>query len=489
MSQWAEIRHMFHSAGLPKKEIARRLDLDIKTVRRALTQSGAPRRRTPPRARQLDPWRAEIVGWLQEDPKITAKRIGRLLAPRTGALSPRTVRQYIARLRAELRPPQAFVHRTHRPGDTVEIDFGEAWTVIAGCHRKVKYCTVTLPASNTYFAKAYPVERIECLLDAMSAGFRAFGGVPRRAVLDNTSLAVKRILAGRDRQETDAFHAFRGEYALDVDFCAPAKGWEKGSVETGVKFVRANAFRPRPRVASFAELNQQILHTLAEDLDFRRLPDGRTARQAWIAEREHLRPLPSHEPETCRVRSLVADKFGHVRIDRVQYSVPIEHAYQAVTAKLFHDRVEIAARDRVVAIHTRSFEEGDKVLDPLHVLPLLQHKHRAVPEATALQGWDLPPIFHEIRAALRQETRKPDQEWVRVLLLLRDHPLAAVAAASEEALRRGSPRHATVAQLLRQEQRLVVDPALPVALGREDLRVEIAPPDLSRYDALGGGRR
>ena len=55
--------------------------------------------------------------------------------------------------------------------------------------------------------------------------------------LDNTSLAVKDVLAGRDRVETKAFEAFRGGYPFRAEFCAPAKGWEKGSVET-VRQVR-----------------------------------------------------------------------------------------------------------------------------------------------------------------------------------------------------------------------------------------------------------
>ena len=38
-------------------------------------------------------------------------------------------------------------------------------------------------------------------------------------------------------------------------------------------------------------------------------------RQAWQAEREHLRPLPAHRPETCRQVARVADKFGHVKVD------------------------------------------------------------------------------------------------------------------------------------------------------------------------------
>ena len=41
-------------------------------------------------------------------------------------------------------------------------------------------------------------------------------------MFDNTSLAVKAVLAGRDRVETEAF---RGGYPFRAEFCAPAKGW------------------------------------------------------------------------------------------------------------------------------------------------------------------------------------------------------------------------------------------------------------------------
>ena len=45
MSQWAEIRQMHVVDGVPKKQIAERLGLDIKTVRRAVAQAAAPARR------------------------------------------------------------------------------------------------------------------------------------------------------------------------------------------------------------------------------------------------------------------------------------------------------------------------------------------------------------------------------------------------------------------------------------------------------------
>ena len=42
-------------------------------------------------------------------------------------------------------------------------------------------------------------------------------------ILDNTSLAVKQVLSGRDRLETEAFAAFRGAYPFRAELSARSK--------------------------------------------------------------------------------------------------------------------------------------------------------------------------------------------------------------------------------------------------------------------------
>ena len=132
MSQWAEIRHLHLVERVPKKEIARRLKLDVKTVRRAISRSTPPVRVSPPRPGTLDPWRERIRQWLREEPRLTAKRIRRLLLPMAGPLPARTVRRYVAGLRTATTRKEAFVHRSVLPGTTMEVDFGESWVDIAG---------------------------------------------------------------------------------------------------------------------------------------------------------------------------------------------------------------------------------------------------------------------------------------------------------------------------------------------------------------------
>ena len=129
LSQWAEIRQMHVVDGVPKKQIAERLGLDIKTVRRAVAQ--APARRAVSRPRHLDRWRAQIEQWLRQDRRLTAKRIRRLLLPLAGPGAKRTVRWYVARLKAAAAPKEVYVHRSPRPGVTLEVDFGESWGVVA----------------------------------------------------------------------------------------------------------------------------------------------------------------------------------------------------------------------------------------------------------------------------------------------------------------------------------------------------------------------
>ncbi|MBW1688969.1 MAG: hypothetical protein JRS35_28420 [Deltaproteobacteria bacterium] len=84
MSQWAGIRQMFYVDAVPRKQIARRFGLDVKTVRRVLERDEPPVcRRSPTRGRRLDPWRSQIEAWLQEDRKLTAEREHLRPLPRT----------------------------------------------------------------------------------------------------------------------------------------------------------------------------------------------------------------------------------------------------------------------------------------------------------------------------------------------------------------------------------------------------------------------
>ena len=485
MTEWAELRHLHYVEGVGKRELARRFGRDVKTIRRALRrETPALVRESARRGRLLDPLEEKIRGWLEADPKITARRVAVLVRRRGVGIGDRAVAKYVKRLREELRPKEAFVHRTARAGCTLEIDFGETRALVAGRERRVYVFVAALPWSNAIFARAFVSKRLECWLEGLRAACEWLGGLPERLVADNDTVLVERVGVGRERQERAAFSAFRGELKVGVDYCAPARGNEKGSVEGAVRYVKANCFRPLPVVASLAELNAQILAEMDEGLDARRLPDGRSVREALLAERGHLRALPEHWPATCRAEHRVVNKYGHVRADRSSYSVPIEHAYRPCVVRLFPDRVEIAVGAEVVARHERSYVKSALVLDPLHVLPLLSKKARAAREASALKG--LPGVFWRQRQWLVEElgARRGDREWVETLLLAREVGLDDVEAAVELALERGTPRLASVEGLLRATSGSSSPPPQGPLADEALAGVVVADPDLGAYDAL-----
>jgi len=94
VSQWAEVRQMRWVEGLPLREIARRLALDVTTVWRAARQDEArAQRRSPPRDRRLDGCREAIGELLRMGPRISAKRIGSLLPANAPLVGERTLRE------------------------------------------------------------------------------------------------------------------------------------------------------------------------------------------------------------------------------------------------------------------------------------------------------------------------------------------------------------------------------------------------------------
>ncbi len=106
-----------------------------------------------------------------------------------------------------------------------------------------------------------------------------------------------------------------------------------------------------------------------------------------------------------------------------------------MTVRAYVFRVEIAWQDQVVATHRRSYGREEEVLDPHHYLPVLLKRPGAFPRATPILRWPLPPVYEAYRRQLqkRQEGSLGTRDYIRILLLLKNHALQEVTAAVEQA--------------------------------------------------------
>ena len=161
--------------------------------------------------------------------------------------------------------------------------------------------------------------------------FEWFGGVFPEIRFDNLSSAVKKVLKGRRRVESDRFVALRSHYLFESQFTTPGLegAHEKGGVEGEVGRFRRNHLVPVPQLRDLAELNAMLLAGCEQDLA-RRI-DGRpvTVGQAWAVERPLLLALPAERVRRVRDR----DAAGRCEVAGHDPSEPLLGAGRARRAE------------------------------------------------------------------------------------------------------------------------------------------------------------
>ena len=104
----------------------------------------------------------------------------------------------------------------------------------------------------------------------------------------------------------------------------------------------------------------------------------------------------------------------------------------------------------IIARHPRSYDREDMVFDPIHYLPLLEHKIGALDQAAPLAGWELPDAFPTLRRLLEARMGKAGKrEYVQVLRLLETFDLEVLHGAVKDALRLGAIGYDAVKHLVR----------------------------------------
>lgn len=287
-------------------------------VKRYVDHPQAPRykRTMPYKAPALDGYKAQIEQWLRADesqPKKqrhTARRIYHRLRDEydfTGGES--TVRRYVSWFRRK--PPAVFV--VFDPGESVEVEVGEAEVIIAGVRLKIDFFCARLRYSHMPFVVVFPHQRQEALLEGVRRALEFYRGVPQRMIFDNLRQAVKKVLEGKNRLEQEAFRSLRMHYLFQSTFCNRAAGWEKSGVESLVGFARRNFLTPVPEVASFAELNAKLEE---QCLGYaQRTMRGETVAQRWQQEQLALRPLPVIPFPCCRTVEVTANRVSCVEFE------------------------------------------------------------------------------------------------------------------------------------------------------------------------------
>jgi transposase len=311
-----QIRRDHDREGLSKRALAARYGVHRRTVGLALGSAVPPPRKRPEGrlAPKLGEYRELIDSWLIADREAplkqrhTARRVWERLRDEHGVeVSERQVRRYVRERRRALGLPvgEVCVPLCHEPAGEAEVDWGEAKVLLAGVLVKVYLFLMRACFSGACFVQAFGRETQQAFLEAHVQALEWFDGCFGVVRYDNLGSAVKTVLKGRRRVETDRFIALRSHYLYEASFTRVGKqgAHEKGGVEGGVGWWRRRYLVPVPAFASLAELNDHLAVCMIEDLS--RTIRGRevTIGQALSEEIELLRPLPKEPFDSFEQRS------------------------------------------------------------------------------------------------------------------------------------------------------------------------------------------
>jgi transposase len=400
------------SLGWGARRIAAELGCSRTTARRWLKEGVWHRPAPPPRSKALD----GLEAWVDERFRRHAGNADvvrqELAAEKAIEVSLRTVERAVAHLRQELRAEaRATVRFETRPGQQLQIDFGQRRVEIGGAPRQVSFFVATLGYSRRIHVRAFVGERQEHWFEGMESAFTAFGGVPEEVLLDNArALILSHDLASREVVVNPKLHAFARHWGFQVKACAPYRPRTKGKDERGVGYVKGNAVAGRV-FESFAALEAHLAQWSREIADQRvhgttgEAPSLRFSRD----EAGHLKPLPhcGSFMATRELRRRVAPDCA-VEMDTNAYSVPWRLIGERVRVLVTAETVHITHAGVEVACHRRSAGRRGRIIDDAHFAGVAGSAGRVMASSDAL---DVPVAMSALLRPLAEYEAVAGGSW------------------------------------------------------------------------------
>lgn len=375
---WAEIRRLNLVEKLSISEIARRLSVSRKTVRKALAAEVCPQRikAAATRPSKLDPFKDYINERLAQYPKLPAGVLFKEIKDRGYGGKLRIVESYVGGTRK--RTDEAFLRIETLPGEYAQVDWANCGIIQVGnAIRKLSCFVMVLSFSRMIYLEFTLSQCLEDFIQCHINAFKFFGGVTKKVLYDNLKTVVLSRL-GKNIQFNPKFMEFAGIYLFELRLCNQGRGNEKGKVESGIKYIRTNLLSGVETRTAWPGIQGQAVIWRNETANVRL---HRTTRERPVDRFEKEKPflgtLPLVDYDASIIRSVKATGQALLHFDGNTYSVPHTLAGKPLILKASPDTIRLFDNRKQVAEHKRSYERGMVIEEPKHYEGLLAIKRKA----------------------------------------------------------------------------------------------------------------
>jgi transposase len=362
---WAEVRRLHRVERLSIRAIGRKLGLARNTVREVLRSERPSEYRRTAGPSKLDPFKGRIAELLAEYPRLSAVRVREILSAEGYTGGSTILRDYLHRVRP--RPIQAFQRTVYAPGEIGQVDWARMPDPIPDAFGKLRpvYAFVMVLGYSRMLTVIFSfrtrlVDFLRCHAEALAF----FGGVPRTIVYDNLKSVVLHR-RGTEVTFNPQFLPFADRYGFRPFPTWPGEPHEKGLVERPI-YVKDNFCYGR-KFADMQDLQAQGNQWRDATCNVR-IHSGLDERpiDRFEFERGHLTALPEEPYQAEEILFAKASRWGYVRLDANDYSIPLLFAGRRLGAKLDANSVRIYDQGHLLAQHARSFGHHQVITFPEH---------------------------------------------------------------------------------------------------------------------------
>ena len=463
-------------------QIAQRLCLDVRTVSEWIEQGRYRIRQRTPRKSKLDPYKPQIVRWIEHYP-YTGTQILQRLREQGYEGGKSTLNEYIAKVRPK--PRKAYLTLSFESGECAQVDWGEYGSVSVGnTRRRLSFFVMVLCHSRMMYVEFTVSQKMEHFLSCHQNAFNVFGGSTENVMVDNLKSAVLRRFIGQAPVFNPRYLDFANHFGFKIKACGVAKGNEKGRVENAVGYIKKN-FLAGLDIPDFSAVNPAARSWLDTVANVR--VHGATRKkpiELFNTEKPDMRPLPEAPYEVAVSRLVRATNRFRVTLESNRYSVPAQYAGERLILKANPERICIYHETSLIAQHPRSYGRHEDFELPDHPKALLAQRHAAREQRLLMSFLKLTPKAEAYCQELKQRRMNPRHHIRAIVALSEIYGPEKVARAIEDAVVFGAYSSEYITNILEQRERILPEPgALHLVRSQDLLELELPEPDLQIYEA------